>query len=76
MVLVVGKAKKINSFHKYSFRKVSGVLGDKNAGGISKTVKAPFSPFCAKRCAALAYATKTLDVNSGLESSFKENSMM
>jgi hypothetical protein len=40
----------------------------KYAGAISNTVLHPLCPSLESLYAALAYATKTLDVNSGLES--------
>ena len=42
----------------------------KYAGAISNTVLHPLCPSLESLYAALAYATKTLDVNSGLESNF------
>ena len=48
----------------------------KYAGAISNTVLHPLCPSLESLYAALAYATKTLDVNSGLESNFKLYSMM
>ena len=48
----------------------------KYAGATSNTVLHPFCPSWFMRYAALAYATKTLDVNSGLESNFKLYSMI
>ena len=48
----------------------------KYAGAISNTVLHPLCPSLESLYAALAYATKTLDVNSGLESHFKLYSMI
>ena len=48
----------------------------KYAGAISNTVLHPLCPSLESLYAALAYATKTLDVNSGLESNFKLYSMI
>ena len=45
-------------------------------GGISKTVLQPTSPFFCIRTMALAQATSTLAVNSGLESRLREYSMV
>ena len=53
----------------------SSERGLKYFGAISNAVKAPAFPSFAKRPTARAYATKTLEVNSGLLSNFKENSI-
>ena len=47
----------------------SGHMGSRSAGATSNTVRHPVSPRPCIRCNARAYATSTLAVNSGLESS-------
>ena len=46
------------------------------AGGMSRTVRAPISPFSCSLYAALAYVKSTLAVNSGFDSSFNEYSII
>ena len=53
----------------------SGVRGDRSAGAISNSVLQPKNPRTFIRPIARAQATSTEAVNSGLESSFRENSI-
>ena len=56
-------------------RSSSAVLELRYAGAMSNTVLHPLCPSDARRKAALAYATITLEVNSGLESSCRRYSI-
>ena len=49
-------------------------MGLTSTGAMSNTVLQPLSPRFAMRSTARAKAASTLPVNSGLESSFRENS--
>ena len=62
--------------YSIDFRKSAGDLGESIANGMSSTVKAPHFP-CSKcrRYMARAKAVSTLEVNCGLLSSFRENSI-
>ena len=60
-----------NVFYKSSFLSSSPLFEDKYAGGRSRIVLQPVMPSCFMRYAALAQATITEEVNSGLESSFR-----
>ena len=57
------------------FRISSGLIGDRSAGAISNSVLHPKTSRACIRPMALAQATRTDAVNSGLESSFRENSI-
>ena len=64
-----------NNYNKCAL-KSSALILQRYAGGISKIVLQPFIPSFFMRTAALAHATITDAVNSGLESSFKLYSIM
>ncbi len=66
---------KKGNYNKCALKSSAEIL-HKYAGGISKIVLQPFIPSDFMRTAALAHATITEAVNSGLESSFKLYSMI
>ena len=63
-------------YYNKDARSSSGDLGDRYPKGISNTVRAPVWPSFAIFPTALAYATKTDAVNSGLLSSVRLNSIL
>ena len=64
------------NFYNSSFLSSSPLFFDKYAGGISKTVLAPYFPSSFNLYVALAKAINTEAVNSGFESNFKEYSII
>ena len=68
----------LSAFTSYNtfFLSSSDDFGDKYPNGISNTVRAPTWPSLAILPIALAYATKTLAVNSGLLSRLRLNSIL
>ena len=61
--------------YKSSFLCSASESGQRYFGATSNAVIAPVLPSLCMRYTARAYASRTLEVNSGLESSFNENSM-